>query len=132
MITTNDNAVDGITVKIQSPDPRGLYDPNVDKAHGGPLKLPNGPVHLNGLSALALALARGDSYYAYGFPLSDINRTQHQRQMLIALEHKATTAGVLSNPIDISKLVSTLGDNVTTNLTLPDVLRAAQYNRKPG
>lgn len=124
------NAVGGITVNIQSPDPRGLYDPNVDKAHGGPVKLPNGPVTLNGLSALALALARGDSPYAYGFPQSDINRTQHQRQMLIALEQKATTAGVLSNPVTISKLVNTLGDNVTTNLTLPDVLRAAQLVRK--
>lgn len=124
------NAVGGITVNIQSPDPRGLYDPNVDKAHGGPLKLPNGPVTLNGLSALALALARGDSPYAYGFPLSDINRTQHQRQMLIALEKKALSAGVLSNPLTISRLVSALGNNVTTNLTLPDVLRAAQLARK--
>ena len=107
------NAVGGITVNIQSPDPRGLYDPNVDKAHGGPLKLPNGPVTLNGLSALALALARGDSPYAYGFPLSDINRTQHQRQMLIALEKKALSAGVLSNPLTISRLVSALGNNVS-------------------
>lgn len=124
------NAVGGITVNIQSPDPRGLYDPNVDKAHGGPVKLPNGPVKLNGLSALALALARGDSPYSYGFPLSDINRTQHQRQMLIALEKKATSAGVLSNPITISRLVSSLGNNVTTDLTLSNVLRAAQLVRK--
>lgn len=124
------NAVGGITVNIQSPDPRGLYDPNVDKVHGGPLKLPNGPVTLNGLSALALALARGDSPYAYGFPTSDINRTAHQRQMLIALEQKATTAGVLSDPLAISKLVNTLGNNVTTNLTLPDVVRVAQLVKK--
>jgi LCP family protein required for cell wall assembly len=124
------NAVGGITINIQSPDPRGLYDPNVNKAHGGPVKLPNGPVTLNGMSALALALARGDSPYAYGFPQSDINRTQHQRQMLIALEQKATTAGVLSNPITISKLVNALGNNVTTNLTLPDVLRAAQLAKQ--
>jgi LCP family protein required for cell wall assembly len=120
------NAVGGITVNIQSPDPRGLYDPNVDKAHGGPLKLPNGPVNLNGLSALALALARGDSAYSYGFPASDIDRTTHQRQMLIALEKKALTAGVITNPITISQLVSSVGDNVTTNLNLADVLRLAQ------
>lgn len=120
------NAVGGITVNIQSSDPRGLYDPNVDKAHGGPLNLPNGIVHLNGLSALALALARGDSPYSYGFPLSDINRTQHQRQMLIALEQKALSTGVLTNPITISKLFNVVGDNVSTNLTLPDVIRLAK------
>ena len=120
------NAVGGVTVDIKSPDPRGLYDPNVDKAHGGPLKLPNGPVTLNGLSALALALARGDSPYAYGFPLSDINRAQHQRQILIALEQKATSVGVLSNPLDISKLIDAIGNNVKTNLSLADVLTLAQ------
>lgn len=123
------NAVGGITVNIQSPDPRGLYDPNVDKAHGGPLKLTNGPVTLNGMSALALALARGDSPYAYGFPLSDINRTQHQRQMLIALEQKAANIGTISNPLTITRLVDSIGNNVTTNLTLPDVLRLAQLTK---
>ncbi len=120
------NAVGGITVNIQSPDPRGLYDPNVDKAHGGPVKLPNGPVTLNGLQALGLALARGDSPYAYGFPLSDINREQHQRQMLVALEKKALSAGVLSNPLDVTHLFDAIGNNVTTDLNLADVLRLAQ------
>lgn len=120
------NAVGGITVNIQSPDPRGLYDPNVNKAHGGPLILPNGLVHLNGLSALALALARGDSPYSYGFPLSDINRTQHQRQMLIALEQKALSSGTLTNPVTISKLFNAIGNNVSTNLNLPDVIKLAQ------
>ncbi|HVC36170.1 MAG TPA: LCP family protein [Candidatus Dormibacteraeota bacterium] len=123
------NAVNGITVNIQSSDPRGLYDPNVDKAHGGPLKIPNGPVNLNGRTALALALARGDSPYAYGFPTSDINRTEHQRQMLIALEQKASSAGVLGNPITIAKLVSSVGNNVTTDLNLSDVLRLAQLTK---
>jgi LCP family protein required for cell wall assembly len=124
------NAVGGITVNIQSPDPRGLYDPNVNKAHGGPLRLPNGPVHLDGLQALALALARGDSPYAYGFPLSDINRTQHQRQMLIALEQKAMSAGVLSNPLDVTHLFDALGNNVRTDLSLPDALKLAQIAHK--
>ena len=45
------NAVGGINIDIQSPDPRGLYDPNVAKADGGPVRLPNGPVHLNGSQA---------------------------------------------------------------------------------
>ncbi len=120
------NAVGGITIDIKSPDPRGLYDPNVDKAHGGPVRLPNGPVTLDGLQALALALARGDSPYAYGFPQSDINREQHQRQMLVALEQKALSIGVLSNPIRLTSLFDAIGNNVATNLSLADALRAAQ------
>ena len=124
------NAVGGINVDIQSTDPRGLYDPNVDKAHGGPLKLPNGEVYLNGNQALALALARGDSPYAYGFPMRAINRTQHQRQMLIALEQKALSAGVLDSPVKISDLFSALSNNVQTNLSLADVIRLAQIAKK--
>ncbi len=124
------NAVGGITVDIKSPDPRGLYDPNVDKAHGGPLLLPNGPVHLDGLQALALALARGDSPYAYGFPQSDINREQHQRQELAALESKALSAGVLSNPFRIANLFDALGNNVKTDLNLADAKRLAQIMKK--
>jgi LCP family protein required for cell wall assembly len=124
------NAVGGITINIKSPNPKGLYDPNVNKAHGGPVRLPNGPVHLNGMQALALALARGDSPYAYGFPLSDINRTQHQRQMLIALEQKASSVGVLSNPITITHLINAFGNNVKTNLSLADVLRLAHLARE--
>jgi LCP family protein required for cell wall assembly len=120
------NAVGGITVNIQSPDPRGLYDPNVDKAHGGPLKLPNGPVHLDGLQALALALARGDSPYAYGFPKSDINREQHQRQELVALETKALSLGVLSNPVQLTRLFDAIGNNVRTDLSLSDALAMAK------
>lgn len=120
------NAVGGIRIDIQSPDPRGLYDPNVDKAHGGPVKLPNGWVTLDGMQALALALARGDSPYAYGFPLSDINREQHQRQMLIALEQKAFTAGVISNPFKVTHLFDAIGNNVTTDLSLADGLRLVQ------
>jgi len=124
------NAVGGITVDIQSPNPKGLYDPNVNKAHGGPLRLPNGPVHLDGMQALALALARGDSPYAYGFPLSDINRTQHQRQMLIALEEKASSIGFLSNPLDITRLVNAMGNNVKTNLSLAEVLALTRLAKK--
>lgn len=116
------NAVGGITLDIQSPDPRGLYDPNVDKAHGGPLILSNGYHTLDGLQALALSLARGDSPYAYGFPLSDINREQHQRQELIALEKKATSLGVLTNPLKITSLFDAIGANVQTNLSLADAL----------
>ncbi len=124
------NAVGGITVDIKSPDPRGLYDPNVNKVHGGPVRLPNGPVKLDGLQALALALARGDSPYAYGFPLSDINREQHQRQMLIALEQKAASAGVLTNPLDINSLFSAIGSNVKTDLNLQQSIKLAQLAHK--
>ena len=55
------NDVGGITVNIQSPDPRGLYDPSIDYATNGPLvDLSNGVHTLSGEQALDLARARDD------------------------------------------------------------------------
>lgn len=116
------NATGGITVNIQSPDPRGLYDPSPAPGSGTPLlKLANGPQNLNGDTALALARARGDNYRAYGFPASDFDRTEHQRQMLLALKTKATTAGVLTDPLKVGKLADAIGNNVHTDMQLNEV-----------
>ncbi len=113
------NAVGGITVNINSPDPRGLYDAFTH------LKLPNGTVSLTGQEALDLARARGDTVsgdVSYGIPNSDFTRTMYQREMLKALFKKALTIGVLSNPIKISNLMSAFGNNIATNLSLGDVM----------
>jgi LCP family protein required for cell wall assembly len=117
------DAVGGVTIDIQSPDPYGLYDPNTD------LKLPNGSVTLNGQEALNLARARGDGYGSYGFPDSDFDRTEHQRQLFTAVAQKAKTIGVLSNPVKISDLFNAFSKNVETNLSLQNVLRLVQITK---
>ena len=110
------NAVGGITVDIQSPDPRGVYDPGVIP------RLPNGMDNLNGVTALGLARSRGDQFGSYGFPESDYTRTMYQRLMVEAILKKATTIGVVSNPIKVTSLFKSLSSNVQTNLSLQDVL----------
>jgi polyisoprenyl-teichoic acid--peptidoglycan teichoic acid transferase len=126
------DAVGGIDVTINSPDSRGLYDPNIARADGGPLRLTNGPHHLDGRTALNLARARGDSYYSYGFPASDFDRTEHQRQMLLALKSKMFSSGVIANPVKISSLMDALGSNVTTDLKLSEVRRLNDLGKKIG
>jgi LCP family protein required for cell wall assembly len=118
------DAVGGIDVNIQSSDPRGLYDPNIDYATHGPLvKLTNGVHHLDGEAALDLSRARGDSYRSYGFAASDFERTKNQRDLLVALKTKAVTAGVLSNPAKLSNLSDAIGNNVKTDFNLSEVHR---------
>lgn len=120
------DAVGGIQITINSPDPRGLYDAYTH------LKLPNGLVTLNGQQALDLARARGDDAagdISYGFPQSDFDRTQHQRQMLVALVKKSQTVGVLANPSKATGLINAFGDNIQTNLTLPDAIRLLQLTK---
>lgn len=118
------DAVGGIDLTIQSSDPRGLYDPNIDYATHGPLvKLTNGVHHLDGEAALDLSRARGDSYRSYGFAASDFERTKNQRDLLLALKTKAVTAGVLSNPAKLSNLSDAIGNNVKTDFNLSEVRR---------
>lgn len=117
------DAVGGVTITINSPDPRGLYDPNTK------LKLPNGPVTLDGQEALNLARARGDGYGSYGFPDSDFDRTEHQRQLFVAVASKAKSLGVLSNPVKISDLFNALGNNFQTDMSLQNVLRLIQITK---
>ncbi len=114
------DAVGGITVNIQSTDPRGLYDPSFTSPtdHEPLVDLTNGEHELDGAQALNLARARGDSYGSYGFGAGDFVRTQDQRQMLIAVSQKATSAGVLSNPFKLGQLFDSFGNNVETDLSL--------------
>jgi LCP family protein required for cell wall assembly len=117
------NAVGGVTVNIQSPDPRGLYDPYTN------LRLPNGLATLNGQQALNLARSRGDGPGSFGFTSSDFDRTQHQRLLFTAIAAKAKTVGVLSDPLKIGKLFDALGNNVETDLSLPDILQLVKISK---
>lgn len=118
------NSVGGISFNVESSDKRGLYDPSKDYVTNGPLvKLTNGVHTLNGQQALNLARARGDARGSYGFANSDFDRTENQRKLILALRSKATSAGVLTNPIKLGKLFDAAGNNVETNFTLSDVRR---------
>lgn len=118
------NAVGGITVDIQSNDPRGLYDPSRDLTTGQALvDLSNGTHKLDGQQALNLARARGQAYGAYGYGRSDFTRTENQQKILVAIKDKASSAGTLSNPVKVGKLFDSLGNNVKTDMKLAEVKR---------
>lgn len=128
------NAVDGVNINIQSTDPRGLYDPNINKADQGPLKLPNGPQKLDGQTALNLARARGDptgdGRIAYGYERSDFTRTAHQRQLMLALKDRITSSGVISNPLKIGELFDVVGKNMKTDLQTGEIRRLYDLSKQ--
>ena len=124
------NSVGGVDITIQSTDKRGLYDPSKDYTTGGKMvKLTNGWHHLSGQQALNLARARGDAYGSYGFAGSDFTRTEHQRQLILALRSKATSAGVLTNPIKLGNLFDSVGNNVETSMSLGNVRRLYEITK---
>lgn len=111
------NAVGGINVTIDSDDPRGVYDPNFDwqcNFRCKMVKWPNGPAQLDGEHALALARAR-NAAGGYGLGGGNFDREQYQQKILLAVKEKAVSAGTLANPIAVSGLIDSLGNNIETN-----------------
>lgn len=121
------DAVGGITVTIDSKDPRGILDRNFDWdcPKGGRtcynVKYPNGPATLDGKHALYLARARGANGETYGLPQANFDREKYQRAILIALKDKAVSAGTLANPVAVNGLLTTLGNNVRTNFSAEEI-----------
>jgi len=115
------DALGGVTVNIQSPDPRGIYDPNFQPQEGGPLQLANGPQKIDGQTALRLTRARGATYGSYGFPESDFNRTQNQQLVLNAIKAELNWKLVL-DPRTNGKIFNAVGNNIETDVKLSEVI----------
>lgn len=117
------NSIGGITVNIESTDPRGVLDRNFDWTCGYKcymVKWPNGPAQLDGDHALALARARNDAG-GYGLSRSNFDREVNQQKILVAIKDKAVTAGTLTNPVALNGLLDALGNNVRTNFDTGEV-----------
>jgi LCP family protein required for cell wall assembly len=115
------NALGGITVNIQSTDPRGIYDPNFQPQEGGPLQLPNGPQKIDGQTALRLTRARGELRGSYGLAQSDFDRTKNQQRVLVGIKQGITTKMLLL-PWQNHTLLDAVADNVKTDIAVNEVL----------
>lgn len=145
------NAVGGITVTIESRDPRGQMDSNFDwKCGVGDRKVSraevlrrcppsghfidfsNGPVELDAERALYLAQARGSAAPTYGFEESNFDREKNQQKIIKAIREKAVSAGTLSDIGKVTGIIDALGGNLRTTFetkeirTLVDLMRDIQ------
>lgn len=119
------DAVGGVEVVIESPDPRGIFDDNFDWKCGykcNYVKYPNGPTGLmDGEHALALARARGASGNTYGLPNANFDREKNQQKIIKALVDKASSAGTLTNLGAVTGLIDALGNNLRTNIETKEI-----------
>lgn len=122
------DALGGVSVNVQSPDPDGLFDPNFKPEEGGPLKLANGTQEIDGQTALRLTRARGSTAGSYGFPQSDFNRTQNQQQVFAAIKKELNLQLVL-DPRQNKEIFDALGNNITTDLRLTEMIPLFQLIR---
>jgi LCP family protein required for cell wall assembly len=103
--------------------PETLYDPTIAwENHGNSYIATKGNQSFNGAKALLYARSRETS--------SDFARGQRQRQLIVAIKDKAFSAGTFSNPVKVSGLMSSLGNNIFTDFSLNDIMRLYQIMGK--
>lgn len=121
------DAVGGVEITIESPDPRGILDRNFDWMCGykcNYVKYANGPTGImDGEHALALARARGDDngQATYGLGAGNFDREKNQQKILQALREKAASAGTLTNVGKVTSLLEALGNNLRTNFETKEI-----------
>jgi len=109
------DAVGGITLNV----PQDLVDPTMAwENHHNPVLAKAGVQQMTGSQALLYVRSRETS--------SDFARSQRQRSVILSLKDKVLTAGTLSNPLKISQLINAFGDNLVTDMSLSEGMRA--YN----
>jgi LCP family protein required for cell wall assembly len=106
------DTIGGVTVDV----PETLYDRSMAWENGwNPVLAKKGRQIFDGKHALIYVRSRHSS--------SDFARSNRQRAVLTAIKNKVVTLGTLSNPIKISQLLNTFGNNVKTDLSLQDAGR---------
>ncbi len=126
------DAIGGINITINSRDPRGVLDRNFDwrcNYQCYKVKYSNGKHHLNGEQALFLAQARGESPPTYGFEESNFDRERNQQKIITAMLKKANSSSTLTNPVKVSNLIDSLGNNVRTNFVAGEVKTLTRLSR---
>jgi LCP family protein required for cell wall assembly len=118
------NTVGGITVDVKEP----LYDQSVAWLLGGnPLVAGEGLQTFDGERALLYSRSR------MGSARGDFDRTERQREVIVALQNKVMSLGTFSNPFKVAELLSTFGDRVRTDLNgLEEIKRLYEIGQQIG
>lgn len=102
------NTVGGVDVNVQEP----LIDYTIAHEFGGdPVIAEEGLQTFDGKRALFYARSRKNVGGR-----GDFDRTERQREIIVALQKKVLSVGTFSNPFKVVDLLSTFGDRVRTDL----------------
>ncbi len=131
------NAVGGVTVKVQSRDPRGVLDGSIDwmcQARelsaaqrqercptGHYIHFTNGEHYMDGDKAMWFSRARGLAAPTYGLEQSNFDREKNQQLVLMALKDKATSSGTLTDIGKVTSLMGAMGANLRTNIDSKEI-----------
>lgn len=112
------DAVGGIDVNVSE----DLYDYVLaGENNGSSLIASKGLQHFDGRQALLYSQSR--------YSTSDFARAKRQREVVIALKSKVLSTGTFTSPTTVSKLINVLGNNVTTNISLNELMRMYELTK---
>lgn len=98
------NALGGVDINVS--------DPIYDQFTGWRFKA--GEQTMDGLTALKYARTR------HGSARGDFDRNEHQRQLLVAMRQKATSTGIVANPVRLNSLANAVQKNIRTDLSIDE------------
>lgn len=106
------DALGGVEVDV----PNAIYDREYPNENWGYeiFSLKKGLQTLNGATALKFARSRHST--------SDFDRSSRQQLLIRAIKDKALSLGVITNPAKISDLVGSVRENLSTDLTVGDLV----------
>ena len=117
------DALGGIDITVDSPDPRGILDRNFDSRCNYEcflIKYPNGPVHLTGTNAMWLVQARNNAQ-GYGLPRNNFDREASQRKVVTAVKDRIATIRFLADPLKVLSLADAIDGDVHTTVEADEV-----------
>lgn len=98
------NALGGVTVTV----PEAIYDNFTG------WKFKAGTQTMDGATALKYARTR------HGSARGDFDRNENQRRLLLAMREKATSTGIVANPIRLNAIANAVQKNIRTDLSLDE------------
>lgn len=108
------DTVGGVDINVKTQ----LYDPSVAwENNWNPLIAAVGQQHFDGKKALLYVRSR------HGSARGDFDRSERQRETIVALKDKVFSLGTFGNPVKISQLIDAFGDHVQTNFNSSEVMR---------
>jgi LCP family protein required for cell wall assembly len=108
------DTVGGVDINVKTQ----LYDPTVAwENNWNPLIAAVGEQHMDGKKALLYTRSR------HGSARGDFDRSERQREVIVALKEKVLSLGTFSNPLKVSKLIDNFGNHVSTDFSLDEIMR---------
>ena len=113
-----DNTLDDYAYPILGNEDNPNYASRYEHLH-----IEKGWQHMDGTLALKYARSR----HGLGVEGSDFARAKRQQKIIEAAKEKILTANFLLNPSQISSLISTLHDNISTNLKIWEIIKVWSF-----